>query len=121
MLDLPLEALAALCRRYQIRELSLFGSAMRDDFRPGSDLDLLVTFDSEAEVGFLDLAGLQREPADLFGRSVDLVPKQGLKPIDLPPEDWSTDHGSRSLHHRTSQGHHHQLDGRRSVPLAILS
>lgn len=84
MLDLPLEALAALCRRDQVRELSLFGSALRNVFRPGSDLDLLVTFDSEAEVGFLDLAGLQRELAGLVGRSVDMVPKQGLKLIDLP-------------------------------------
>ena len=79
-LDLPLEEIAALCRRYRVRELALFGSALRDDFRPDSDLDLLVTFDPEAEIGFLELAGLQRELATLLGRTVDLVPKRGLKP-----------------------------------------
>ncbi len=80
-LGLPLEEIAALCRRYRVRELSLFGSALRDDVRPDSDLDLLVLFDPEAEVGFLELAGLRRELASLLGRSVDLVPKRGLKPI----------------------------------------
>ena len=80
-LDLPMEAIAALCQRYRVEELSLFGSALRDDFRPDSDLDLLVTFDPEADVGFLELAGLGRELSTLLERSVDVVPKRGLKPI----------------------------------------
>lgn len=80
-LDLPLEKIAALCRRYRVRELALFGSALRDDFRPDSDLDLLVLFNPEAEVGFLDLAALQRELTTLLGRTVDLVPKRGLRPM----------------------------------------
>lgn len=75
------EDLHALCRQYQVRELSLFGSALREDFRPDSDLDLLVEFEPDAPIGFLALARLQRELTQLLGRSVDLVPKDGLKPM----------------------------------------
>ena len=80
-LDLPLDEIAALCRRYQVRELSLFGSALRDDFRRDSDLDLLVLFEPEAQVGFMALGRMERELGAIFGRKVDLVPKEGLKPI----------------------------------------
>ena len=78
-IDIPLERLAEFCRRYGVRELSLFGSALRDDFGPDSDLDILVEFDPSAEVGFITLSRMQRELAALLGRRVDLVPKQGLK------------------------------------------
>lgn len=71
----------ALCRRYKVRELSIFGSAIRADFRADSDIDLLVQFDPSARIGFLALAALQRELSDLLGRKVDLVPKDGLKPL----------------------------------------
>ena len=63
-----------------MRELALFGSALRPDFRPDSDLDLLVEVEPGAEIGFMELAGLQFDLADLLGRDVDLVPKRGLKP-----------------------------------------
>jgi predicted nucleotidyltransferase len=78
-IDIPLERLAEFCRRYEVREMSLFGSALRDDFGPDSDLDILVEFDPSAEVGFITLSRMQRELAALLGRRVDLVPKQGLK------------------------------------------
>lgn len=77
---LPREPLALLCRRYHVRELSLFGSALQPEYSENSDLDLLVTFEPDAKVGFLTLAGLGRELSDLLGRPVDLVPKNGLKP-----------------------------------------
>jgi uncharacterized protein len=80
-LTLPLAEIAALCRRYRVRELALFGSALRPDFRPDSDLDLLVEFEPDAEIGFMELARMQRELAQLVGRSVDLVPKGGLRPV----------------------------------------
>jgi predicted nucleotidyltransferase len=64
-----------------VRELSLFGSALRDDFRPDSDLDLLVEFEPGARVGFLLLGKMERELEGLLGREVDLVPKGGLKPL----------------------------------------
>jgi uncharacterized protein len=80
-LSVPNDALAALCQRYGVRELSIFGSAIREDFRADSDIDLLVQFDPSATVGFLALAALQRELSELLGRKVDLVPKDGLKPF----------------------------------------
>jgi predicted nucleotidyltransferase len=78
---LPMDEITALCREYQVRELSLFGSVLRDDFRDESDVDLLALFEPQAEIGFLELAGLQFALADLLGRNVDLVPKRGLKPV----------------------------------------
>jgi predicted nucleotidyltransferase len=73
--------LTDLCRRYRVRELSLFGSAARGDMRPDSDIDLLVEFLPDAEVDLVDYAGLMLDLARLFGRKVDLVSKNGLKPL----------------------------------------
>ena len=78
-LSIPLPQLAEFCHRNHIHQLLVFGSALRDDFRPDSDVDLLVEFEPGAPVGFLALSRMQRELAALFGRPVDLVPKQGLK------------------------------------------
>jgi predicted nucleotidyltransferase len=77
----PSEDLAALCRRYQVRELAVFGSALGEDFRPESDIDLLVSFELSARVTLTTLARMQRELEALCGRKVDLVPKEGLKPL----------------------------------------
>jgi len=80
----PLEQLAELCRRYQVRELSVFGSAARGELRPYSDIDFLVEFEAGATVGFLRLAEVAEALGDLLGRRVDLVPKDGLKPLLRP-------------------------------------
>ena len=80
-IDLPMEAIERLCRKYQVSELSVFGSALRPDFGENSDIDLLVLFQPEAHIGLLELCGLQRELAEIIGRKVDLVPKDGLKPL----------------------------------------
>ena len=80
-LHIPCEALARFCRRYQVRELALFGSMLRQDYRPDSDVALLVSFQPAARVTFLTLARMQRELEALLGRKVDLVPKDGLKPV----------------------------------------
>ncbi len=80
-LEIPVESVRALCRRYRVVELSLFGSARRTDFGPESDVDLLVEFELDAEPTFLTLARLQRELAEVLHRKVDLVPKGGLKPL----------------------------------------
>lgn len=79
-LQLPIEALASYCRNNGIRRLDLFGSATRADFRSDSDVDLLVDFEPQAQVGFLSLGRMQRELSTLIGRRVDLVPRTGLKP-----------------------------------------
>jgi predicted nucleotidyltransferase len=62
------EALAELCQRYHVRDLSLFGSVLRDDFRNDSDVDVLVEFEPEAPVGLFQYSGLRFERAELFGR-----------------------------------------------------
>lgn len=77
---LPISELEALCRRYQVRELSLFGSALRDDFGPESDIDLLVEFEPDARIGFMELGRLEQELEALLGFPIDLVPKSGLRP-----------------------------------------
>lgn len=75
------DALARLCRRYCVRELSVFGSAARQEMHSGSDIDLLVEFQPEARVDLVDHAGLMLDLAQLFGRNVDLVSKRALKPL----------------------------------------
>ena len=73
--------LSGFCRRYHVLRLALFGSVLRDDFRPDSDVDVLVAFEPEARVGFVTLSRMQRELSELFKRPVDLVPMDGLKPV----------------------------------------
>lgn len=80
-IDLPQDELAAFCRRYQVTRLALFGSVVSGSFRPDSDVDVLVSFASDAQVGFLKLSRMQRELSHLLGHPVDLVPESGLKPL----------------------------------------
>jgi predicted nucleotidyltransferase len=80
-LSIPSEELTNFCRRYHVCELALFGSTLGPDFGPDSDVDLLVSFEPAARVTFLTLARMQRGLEALFGRAVDLVPKDGLKPV----------------------------------------
>lgn len=80
-IELPVEAIAQVCRRHHVRELALFGSVLRTDFRSDSDVDALVEFEPTTPVGFMALARLQRELSELLHRRVDLVPKAGLKPV----------------------------------------
>jgi hypothetical protein len=63
----------ALCRRHGVRSLALFGSAARGELQPGSDVDLLIEFNPDAEVGLLELEDIRSELATLFGRPVDLA------------------------------------------------
>jgi predicted nucleotidyltransferase len=72
--------LADFARRYQVSELAIFGSALRDDFTPESDVDVLVAFLPGAEVSLFDLVDMGDELSRLIGRPVDLVPKSGIKP-----------------------------------------
>ena len=80
-ISIPSQALTDFCRRNHIRHLGLFGSALRDDFRPDSDLDLLVEFEPGARVSLFTLADIRDELSALLGRAVDLVPRDGLKPV----------------------------------------
>lgn len=77
-IDVPKDKIAEFCRQWKIVEFALFGSILRHDFGPDSDVDVLVTFAPDAEWSLLDLAGMQEELSDLFGRDVDLVEKDCL-------------------------------------------
>jgi predicted nucleotidyltransferase len=79
------EQLAEICRRYHVRELSLFGSVLRDDFQDASDIDVLVEFEPDAPIGLFEFVRLKRELSALLGRDVDLVEKSGLKTFVRQP------------------------------------
>jgi len=70
-IEFPQEEIAAFCRRHRIRKLALFGSVLRDDFTPESDVDVLVEFEPGTRVG-LRFFALEQELSELLGRKVDL-------------------------------------------------
>jgi uncharacterized protein len=72
--------LAEFCRRNHIRRLALFGSAIRDDFTPESDVDVLVEFEPGRVPGFIKLAGMEIELSSLLGRKVDMRTAEDLSP-----------------------------------------
>lgn len=72
-------AISALCRRWKIRELALFGSVLREDFGQDSDLDILVTFVDDAGWGLLDHVQMESELEGLFDRDVDLITKRAVE------------------------------------------
>ena len=83
-IELPEGEVAEICRRYQVKELAVFGSAARGEMRPDSDIDLLVDFLPEARPGLLGLAAMMRELSALLDRHVDLAVKPALKPLIRP-------------------------------------
>jgi predicted nucleotidyltransferase len=76
---LPTDTIQQFCRRWKIRELALFGSVLRPDFRPDSDIDILVTFHDDADWGLLDHVQMQQELATLLHRPIDLVTRRALE------------------------------------------
>ncbi len=79
-IQIPAAQITEFCRRNRISRLSLFGSVLREDFRPDSDVDVLVEFEPEAQIGMMAYSRIQRELSELLRRPVDLVPQKGLKP-----------------------------------------
>ena len=73
------EQVEAFCRRWKIVELSLFGSVLRDDFRPDSDVDVLVSFAPDARWTLFDVVAMQDELADILGRRVDFTLRKGIE------------------------------------------
>ena len=76
---LPFDALDAFCRKWRVRELALFGSVLRADFSPESDVDVLVTFDREAPWSLWDVLAMRGELEEMLGRKVDLVEKDAIR------------------------------------------
>ncbi|MHB8766043.1 MAG: nucleotidyltransferase family protein [Deferrisomatales bacterium] len=73
------QAIRQFCSRWKVTEFSLFGSVLRDDFGPDSDVDVLVSFAPDAHRGLFDLVAMEEELKALFGRKVDLVEAAGLR------------------------------------------
>ena len=67
------------CQRWQVMELALFGSALREDFGPDSDVDVLVSFDRDAKLTLFDMSRMEQELKAMFGRRVDLVSRRGIE------------------------------------------
>ena len=78
-IEIPKEKIADFCRKWKIVELCLFGSVLRDDFRPDSDIDILVNFSPDAEWSLLDHMAMEEELSAIFGRKVDLVSRKAIE------------------------------------------
>ena len=77
----PMDVVADFCRRHRIREFALFGSVLRDDFTPESDVDVLIDFLPGTRITLFGLSDLQTELETMFRREVDLVMKPSLHPV----------------------------------------
>ena len=77
-IPIPKKKISEFCRRWKVTEFSLFGSVLREDFRPDSDVDVLVTFAPDATVSLFDLVDMQDELKEIFKRDVDLVEKEAI-------------------------------------------
>jgi hypothetical protein len=78
-LDFYRDRLSLFCGKWNVKELAVFGSFLRGDSRPDSDVDILVSFDRNAHRDLFDLVAMQDELQVIFGRNVDLVEKEGLR------------------------------------------
>ena len=78
-IEIPQEKVAAFCRKWKVREFSLFGSVLREDFRPESDIDVLVSFEPEAGWSFGQWLDMGEELGRILGRKVDLVKRKAVE------------------------------------------
>jgi predicted nucleotidyltransferase len=82
--NLPNERIAEFCRKWKVAEFALFGSVLRDDFRPDSDVDVLLTFAPDSRVSLFDFVDMQDELEAAFGRRVDVVSRRGVELSENP-------------------------------------
>jgi predicted nucleotidyltransferase len=78
-IEISTDKITDFCQRWKITEFAFFGSVLRDDFRPDSDVDILVAFDPDAHRTLFDMVDMQDELEAMFGRKVDLVSKGGIE------------------------------------------
>lgn len=78
-IEVSKERIAAFCQRNHIRSLSFFGSVLRDDFRPDSDVDVMVEFEPRQEPGLMEIVAMELELSDILGHKVDLVERQSVE------------------------------------------
>jgi hypothetical protein len=77
--EIPSDRIADYCKRWKMMDFAIFGSALRDDFSPESDIDVLVTFDRDAHWTLFDMVDMQEELKEILGRDVDLVSRRGIE------------------------------------------
>jgi predicted nucleotidyltransferase len=78
-IQIPFKQIEGFCCRWKIKEFALFGSVLREDFRPDSDIDVLVTFAADAHWSLFDLVSMQEELKHILGREVDLVERRSVE------------------------------------------
>ncbi len=78
-INIPMDKIRDFCRRWKIVEFALIGSVLRDDFRPDSDIDILLSFEENAGWSLYDVVDMKDELKTLFGREVDLVEKEAIR------------------------------------------
>ena len=78
-INIPMDKLAELCKRWKIVELSLFGSVLRDDFGPDSDVDIMIEFDLDGTPSLFDLMTIGTEMSEIIGRPTDIITKAGIE------------------------------------------
>ena len=78
-IHIPTEDIQTFCTKWQITEFALFGSVLRDDFRPDSDIDVMVQFHADAHPTLFDLVYMENELKDLFQRNIDLITRKGIE------------------------------------------
>lgn len=76
------EQIEAFCQKWKIIEFSFFGSVLRDDFGPDSDVDVLVVFDPKAHITFFDLMDAEAELSKIIGRKVDFIERSAIEQSD---------------------------------------
>jgi predicted nucleotidyltransferase len=77
--SIPDQTLQDFCRKWKVIEFALFGSVLRDDFRPDSDVDVLVTFEPDAHWGLIDFCRMEDGLEAMFGRRVDIVTRRSIE------------------------------------------
>jgi uncharacterized protein len=78
-IEIPKDQLRDFCRKWKITEFSLFGSVVRDDFEPGSDIDVMIEFPPDAPWSLLEMVDMNEELEAIFGRRVDLLTRYGVE------------------------------------------
>ena len=97
-IDIPEDQVTDFCRRWKISELALFGSVLREDFRPDSDVDVLVTFAPDAEWSLFDHVDMEDELEQILGRPVDLVSRRGIERSRNPSRRRAILESARVVH-----------------------
>src|SRR3989337_89023 len=77
-INIPKEKIEEFCKKWKVREFSFFGSVLRDDFRPDSDIDVIVDFTPDKSHSLFDLVDMTDELKEIFGRDVDVLTKMGI-------------------------------------------